>query len=278
MSIRNLIRGLFTLVLLAVAAVASAEAPAWAPNLSAGFRTAKAEGKALVVVFTKECEPNCSCSKFLADKTLEHKGLERYASKAVFVHANPDRDDSFGNVKLLMDQLKIDAAPTTVVLKVKDGGLSEVGRVRGRYDTTRWLLRFSTACASLEGPQPAGKLTLEGVEARLADLGFSPYARTERTLHYQHSSGYYSVAFNESGDKFQLQTAVVGDVHPQLKLADLAKATGFPAHWFEIGEGRVTMTVNISVGRETPTTFVGMLIGFIETHFKIVKAMEAAGK
>lgn len=112
----------------------------WAENLSDAFRKAQSENKPMVLMFGADwCN---ACSK-LKDTVISSKEFNAYNDRAVFVHANPDKDDRFGNIKQKMQELGIDSFPTMVILEVPS--MVERARVTGRWDKEIYMHKMQEA-------------------------------------------------------------------------------------------------------------------------------------
>ncbi len=128
----------------------------WADNLSDGFRRAMAENKPLVLVFGADWCDKCVTLKRevlgmkkdpgnpnSSDVPGSQEFNNGFADRAIFVFANPDKDDRFGNVKQKMTELGIDSFPTMVILEVPS--MQERARVTGRWEKGIYIQKMNEA-------------------------------------------------------------------------------------------------------------------------------------
>lgn len=112
----------------------------WAANLSDAFNKARTENKPMVLMFGADW---CTSCQKLKETVLNSSEFNGYGDRAVFVHANPDKDDRFGNIKQKMQELGIDSFPTMVILEVPS--MVERARVTGRWDKDIYMHKMSEA-------------------------------------------------------------------------------------------------------------------------------------
>ncbi|MBY0547909.1 MAG: thioredoxin family protein [Candidatus Obscuribacterales bacterium] len=127
----------------------------WAENLSDAFRKAQSENKPMVLMFGADW---CTACTKLKDTVVNSKEFNAYGDRAVFVHANPDKDDRFGNIKQKMQELGIDSFPTMVILEVPS--MVERARVTGRWDKEIYMHKVGEAFkGKSDAPMPRSSST-----------------------------------------------------------------------------------------------------------------------
>jgi thiol-disulfide isomerase/thioredoxin len=127
----------------------------WAESLSDGFRRAMNENKPLILVFGADwCDKCVTLKKEVLGQPKDKSDpnskeipaaaeFNAFDSRAVFVFANPEKDDRFNNVKKKMDELGIIAFPTMVILEVPS--MQERARVTGRWDKDTYIKKMEEA-------------------------------------------------------------------------------------------------------------------------------------
>lgn len=96
------------------------------------WQKAVKENKPLIVEFSQE---SCGWCKKLNEETLKSPEVTAYKDKAVWCRLDPIKDeDDKGNVAQLQNDLKVDRFPTTVVLRVGENSINELGRIIGFFN------------------------------------------------------------------------------------------------------------------------------------------------
>ena len=132
----------------------------WEKTLSDAYRRAAAEGKPMVLVFGSEW---CGACQKLKETVLASKEFNDFQDKGVFVFADPDKDDRFGNIKQKMSELGIDSFPTMVIIDVPS--MEERARVTGRWDKDIYIHKMKEAFkGKSDAPMPKKTSTETSLE------------------------------------------------------------------------------------------------------------------
>lgn len=127
----------------------------WAANLSDGFRRAMSEGKPLVMVFGADWCDKCTILKREvigqpkdpnvpgSEEIPASREFNNFSDRAIFVYANPEKDDRFGNVKQKIQELGIESIPTMVILEVPS--MQERARITGRWPKDVYVEKMNEA-------------------------------------------------------------------------------------------------------------------------------------
>ena len=110
----------------------------WEKDLVSAYKEAMASGKPLVVLFgTDWC---ASCGR-LQQQVLNSAEFNTLAGRAVFVHADPEKDKEAAN---MVDSLKITNFPSAVALDAEAHSLKERGRVVGSSSAGEFTRQLAT--------------------------------------------------------------------------------------------------------------------------------------
>src|SRR4051794_25600536 len=112
--------------LLSIASRAQSGEVQWSRNLCAGYKSALEQHKPLVVYFSDD-----NWWPLTFQDAIKTGTLNEFASRAVFVRAEPKDEDDKGNYAKIKSDLQLDQLPTVSVLDVGTSVIKECGRIVG---------------------------------------------------------------------------------------------------------------------------------------------------
>lgn len=120
-----------------------AQSPAeirWQTGAFKAYQRAQAEHKPLVVFFYGEgADGMLPWSRKLAEGALASREVAAFQERVVFLKVNVDLDDSSGNVKKLVESLKVTELPTVAVLESQPDAIIERGQIVGYHDADKFV-------------------------------------------------------------------------------------------------------------------------------------------
>ncbi|MCC7273409.1 MAG: hypothetical protein IT561_12135 [Alphaproteobacteria bacterium] len=119
--------------------------PEYSENLIAAYRRALDTRLPMVVAFVPAWS---GFSKKLIDEVLLAPTFrERFEGRAIFVGADPDREDAGGNVGKLIRELKIERYPVVAILDPRSTAIRERTRIEGYFPLAAFTGQLDRALA-----------------------------------------------------------------------------------------------------------------------------------